>query len=199
MDAQQLAGDDGEQSTGYRCSRTTAGVRKPTSVPARVGAARGGAVRRVLGGTERQGCCECSGASTGSYSTRPISALVRCGDGEQECRIVGEACECTNMRVLRVSCASVRTEELKAQASTRYHGRSWWPELLFVKGGYYNVWNGAGKTGEGAQRHRGFSGDDGLTGEAEEMPKALIVGDVRVHDEDEEGEEDIEEEADPEL
>ena len=98
---------------------------------------------------------------------------------------------------LRVSCARVRTEELKARASARYHGRSWWPKLLFAKGGDYNVWDGAGKIGEGAEHHRGFAGDDGLAGEAEEMAEALVVGDVRVHDEDEEGEEDIEEEADP--
>ena len=45
----------------------------------------------------------------------------------------------------------------------------------------------------------GFAGDDGLAGEAEEMAEALVVGDVRVHDEDEEGEEDIKEEADPGL
>ena len=32
MDAQQLAGDDGEQRSGYRCSRTTAGVRKRLAV-----------------------------------------------------------------------------------------------------------------------------------------------------------------------
>ena len=55
------------------------------------------------------------------------------------------------------------------------------------------------KTREGAEHHRGFAGDDGLAGEAEEMAEALIVGDVRVHDEDEEGEEDIKEEADPGL
>ena len=36
-----------------------------------------------------------------------------------------------------------------------------------------------------------------VAGEAEEMAEALVVGDVRVHDEDEEGEEGIEEEADP--
>ena len=55
--------------------------------------------------------------------------------------------------------------------------------------------NGAEKTGEGAEHHRGFACDDRLAGEAEEMSEALVVGDVRVHDEDEEGEEDIKEES----
>ena len=32
MDAQQLASDDGEQRSGYRCSRTMVGVRKRLAV-----------------------------------------------------------------------------------------------------------------------------------------------------------------------
>ena len=49
--------------------------------------------------------------------------------------------------------------------------------------------------GEGVEHHRGFAGHRGSRGDAE----GLIVGDVRVHDKDEEGVEDIKEEADPGL
>ncbi|XBI90408.1 hypothetical protein VPH35_028039 [Triticum aestivum] len=171
MDAQQLVGDDGEQRSGYRCSRTTAGVQKPTSMLARCLAGPSG--RAAVSAVKR------------------ARARTRLGPGEQDYRNAGEACGCADVRVLRVSCARVQTEELKARDSARYHGRSRWPELLFVKGGDYNVWDGAGKTGEGAEHHHGGSAGV-VQGRGWPWPAGRRAdrGD---------GEEDVEEEVDPGL
>ena len=123
MNAQQLAGDDDEQSSGYRCSGSPAGVRKCARV--RVVEQRrevaGEQMRRRRWQLSRRGHA-CSAG--GCVRTRACRCMRGYGRGERACASMWEqgrarvrVCTCSSK-----TCATKTSEIARALRARRRHG-----------------------------------------------------------------------------